>query len=80
MIVKVDKKGRILLPKDVREKTAIKNGSYVKIEVKGNKVIMEPIGSITDKYFGAYKVKRWPEDLDEFLEEAIRRWWGSQST
>lgn len=30
-IVKVDGKGRVIIPKEIREKVGVKEGSYVKI-------------------------------------------------
>ncbi|HDO41316.1 MAG TPA: AbrB/MazE/SpoVT family DNA-binding domain-containing protein [Candidatus Bathyarchaeota archaeon] len=79
-IVKVDEKGRVVIPKSVREKVKLKEGSYVNVRAEGKIIIMEPLESIADKYFGAFKISRWPEDIDEFVAEAIKRWWMTQST
>ncbi|MCD6470333.1 AbrB/MazE/SpoVT family DNA-binding domain-containing protein [Candidatus Bathyarchaeota archaeon] len=79
-IVKVDEKGRVVIPKSVREKVKLKEGSYVNVRAEGKIIIMEPLESIADKYFGAFKVSRWPEDLDEFIVEVTKRWWTSQAT
>ena len=79
-IVKVDEKGRVVIPKSVREKVKLKEGSYVNVRAEGKIIIMEPLESIADKYFGAFKVSRWPEDLDEFIAEVTKRWWTSQAT
>jgi len=70
-IVRIDNKGRLLIPKHIRKSTGIKKGSYVRIEIRGKHIIVEPIESIADKYFGTFKIKKWPEDLDEFLVEII---------
>jgi len=35
---------------------------------------------LADKYFGAFKVARWPEDMDEFVVGVIKRWWTVQDT
>jgi len=79
-IVKVDEKGRVVIPKRVREKVKLKEGSYVNVRAEGKIIIMEPLESIADKYFGAFKVSRWPEDLDEFIVEVTKKWWTSQAT
>ena len=79
-IVKVDEKGRVVIPKSIREKVKLKEGSYVNVRAEGKIIIMEPLESIADKYFGAFKVSRWPEDLDEFIVEVTKRWWTSQAT
>ena len=80
VIVRVDEKGRVVIPKSIREKAKLKAGNYVNVRVEGRSIIMEPLESIADKYFGAFKVSRWPKDLDEFLVEVARRWWIAQDT
>ena len=78
--VKVDEKGRIIIPKDIRKTANLKEGSYVTIRAKGKTVIMEPLEPVADKYFGAFKVATWPENLDEFAVEVIKKWWTTQPT
>lgn len=78
-IVRVDEKGRVTLPKDVRENAGIRKGSYIKVRLKDEKtVVIEPLGSIAERFYGALKIEKWPEDLDEFAAEAIKRWWLSK--
>ncbi|MGQ4914425.1 MAG: AbrB/MazE/SpoVT family DNA-binding domain-containing protein [Candidatus Asgardarchaeia archaeon] len=74
IIAKVDKKGRVLLQKEIREKLGIKEGSNVKIKVEGRRIVLEPIESIADKYFGIFKIDKWPDDLDDFIVKAIKKW------
>ncbi len=74
-IVRVDEKGRVVIPKNIREKVKLKEGNYVNVKVEGKTIVMEPLESIADKYFGAFKISRWPEDLDEFMVEVTKRWW-----
>jgi len=74
-IVRVDGKGRVVIPKSIREKVKLKEGNYVNVKVEGKTIVMEPLESIADKYFGAFKISRWPEDLDEFMVEVTKRWW-----
>lgn len=78
--VKVDEKGRIIIPKGIRETANLKEGSYVTIKAKGKTIIMEPLEPVADKYFGAFKVTTWPENLDEFIVEVIKKWWTTQPT
>ena len=40
MVIRVDSRGRIALPKDIREKCGIKPGSHVLVEVRGIKEIL----------------------------------------
>ncbi len=79
-IVKVDGKGRIVIPKSVREKSGLREGCYARIKADDRGIIIEPLKPIADSYFGAFKIARWPEDLDEFVAEVMRRWWAQKST
>ncbi|MEM1514644.1 MAG: AbrB/MazE/SpoVT family DNA-binding domain-containing protein [Candidatus Bathyarchaeia archaeon] len=78
--IKVDEKGRIIIPKSIREKAGLKEGSHVKIKADEKGIVIEPLGSIADKYFGAFKITKWPENLDEFVIEVIRKWWIQKAT
>ena len=71
--VVVDAKGRVLIPKRVREELGIAAGRRLRVRVVDGKVVLEPVESVADRYFGAIKVKKWPADLDEFLEEAVSK-------
>ena len=55
-------------------------GNYVNVKAEGKTIIIEPLESSADKYFGAFKISRWPEDLDEFIAEVVKRWWTAQDT
>jgi len=76
VIVKVDKKGRFVLPKSARKKVELKREGYVKVVVDDGRIIIEPLEPISDKFFGTFKIDRWPEDLDKFATEAVKKWWG----
>ena len=74
--VKMDEKGRIIIPKRVRKSAQLKEGTSMIIRSKGKRIILEPIEPVADKYFGAFKVTNWPEnlDLDEFVVEVKEKW------
>ena len=78
--VKVDKKGRVIIPKNIRKTAKLKEGSYVNIKTKGKSIIMEPAEPVADKYYGAFKITQWPEDIDEFTVEVMQKWWISHAT
>ena len=80
VIVRVDERGRVVIPKSIREKVKLKEGNYVNVRVEGRTIVMEPLESIADKHFGAFKISRWPKDLDEFMVGVARRWWMAQDT
>lgn len=79
-VVKIDKKGRLLIPKDIREKAGIKVESLVMIKVREKSIVIEPVEPVADKYFGAFRVAKWPEDLDEFVVGVMRDWWSRKAT
>ena len=75
IVVRVDEKGRVLIPKGVREALGIKGKQLLKVEVVDGKIVLEPVKDIASEYYGVFKVKKWPRDLDEFLVEAFQVWW-----
>jgi len=79
-VAKVDEKGRILIPKTLREKIEVREGDYVMMTTKEKSITIESLKPIADKYFGAFKVDKWPDDLDEFIFEVFKRWWKSKHT
>ena len=73
-IVRIDEKGRITIPKHIRESCGLTEGMEVSLRVEGGRVIIELIRSRADELFGIIKVRSWPEDLDDYVIEALRRW------
>jgi AbrB family looped-hinge helix DNA binding protein len=71
-VVKVDEKGRIVIPKRLREKARVREGGYVRVRADERGIIIEPLEPIADKYFGAFKVVKWPENLDKFMVEVVK--------
>ncbi|MGC8998205.1 MAG: AbrB/MazE/SpoVT family DNA-binding domain-containing protein [Candidatus Bathyarchaeia archaeon] len=78
--VKVDEKGRVAIPKRLREKANVKEGGYVRIRADEKGIIIEPLEPIADKYFGVFMIAKWPENLDEFVVEVMRKWWTRKAT
>ena len=79
-IVKIDEKGRIVIPKSLRTRIEMKEGSYVKVTAKEKSIIIEPLEPVANRYFGAFKIASWPKDLDEFVVEVIKKWWTPKAT
>jgi len=73
-LVKVGKKGRIVIPKEVRDALNIKEGSFVRIYVEGGRAVIEPVEDAVEKFKGSVSVEKWPEDLDEFVLEVLKNW------
>ncbi len=73
VVVRVDRKGRLVIPKKLREKLDVRD--YVEVSVEGDKIVIKPIKSVADEFFGVFKVERWPKDLDEFLAKEVTEGW-----
>jgi len=73
-ISRIDRKGRIVIPKKIREKYKLKEGSQLKIIPEDDRIVLKPFKSVADKYYGIYKLERWPEDLDKFSVEVLKKW------
>lgn len=70
-IVRLSSKGQLVLPKIVRERLALEQGQELNVELKGNKIILEPVRQKTGKkdwrrWRGSLKGER---ALQEHLEE-----------
>jgi len=79
-IVRVDEKGRIVIPKSIRRKAGVKEGGYVSVEAREKTIILKPLEPTASKYYGAFKIVKWPEDLDEFIIEVVKEWWMRKAT
>jgi bifunctional DNA-binding transcriptional regulator/antitoxin component of YhaV-PrlF toxin-antitoxin module len=64
--VRVDGKGRVTIPRRLRA------GGYVRVRGVGRAIVIEPVESVADKYYGAFKVEKWPKDLDDFMARVLR--------
>lgn len=79
-VVKIDPKGRLVIPKRVRKEVGLKEGGFAKVEARDGLVVIEPLKSVSEAYFGAFKVDSWPEDLDSFLVDAVKEYWLKKAT
>ena len=52
----------------------------MKVTTKEKNVLIEPLEPSADKYFEAFKITRWPKNLDEFVVEVMKQWWTTQVT
>jgi len=75
-IVVLDRKGRVVIPKRIRDAIGAKEGTLFAVRIEGNRIVFEKIGKPSEKFAGIFRPKREiPEDLDSFVVEAIRAWW-----
>ncbi|MCL6476939.1 MAG: AbrB/MazE/SpoVT family DNA-binding domain-containing protein [Peptococcaceae bacterium] len=77
-IVRLSSKGQLVLPKSVRERLALKQGLEFNVELRGDKIILEPIRQETRKtdwrrWRGSLKGRRALEEhLEEHRQEVIQ--------
>lgn len=78
MLVKtIQKRGQIVIPKAIREMLALKEGSEVMINVKGEEIIIKKKGKIEDFFNEMDKVVKEKSikiekiDLDALYEEQL---------
>jgi len=73
-VTRVDGKGRVVISKSIRERLGLRKGSKLRVKVEGGRIILEPLGSVAETYYGLFRPKRWPEDLDDYLTGVIGEW------
>ena len=56
----------------LRAGSGVKPRSHVRVRGVGRAIVIEPVESVADKYYGAFKVEKWPEDLDDFMARVLR--------
>jgi AbrB family looped-hinge helix DNA binding protein len=78
--VKLDEKGRVRIPKQIREVAKLEKGSCVNIKAKGKTIIIELAEPVADKYYGAFRVEKWPEDVDKYTAEEMQKRWKHRGT
>lgn len=67
-ILTIDDRGRITIPKEVRELIKSKK---LKLKVEGSRMILEPIVVDIDKYYGIFRKDLGNVDIDNILKEAL---------
>ena len=76
---KMDEKCRVMIPKNIRKAAKIRAGTYVNIKTSDTTIIIEAAESVVEKYGVILPISQWPEDLDEFVVEATKKWWTSHA-
>lgn len=77
---KLDEKGRVRIPKQIRDAAQLKEGSCVHIKTKGKTIVIELAEPVADKYYGAFSVEKWPSDIDSFVGEEMQKRWKQKGT
>ncbi len=69
-VVRLSSKGQLVLPKNVRERLDLKQGLELNVELRGNKIILEPIRQETRTDWRCWRGSlRGKRVLEEHLEE-----------
>lgn len=74
IVVNIDKKGRIILPKEIREKAGIKTPGKILVFSKDKKVEIAPVSSRLEraKKIASVKLSGWREDRHKGEELLLR--------
>ncbi|AAY81286.1 hypothetical protein Saci_1984 [Sulfolobus acidocaldarius DSM 639] len=67
-IVVMDDRGRITIPKEIRERIKTR---MLKIRVEGDKIILEPMEIDIDRYYGIFRKDPGDMDVDKVLRESL---------
>jgi AbrB family looped-hinge helix DNA binding protein len=67
-ILKIDDRGRITIPKEIRE---LLKSKRLKLKIEDGKIILEPVVLDVNKYYGIFKKDIGNEDIDEILNKAL---------
>lgn len=73
-IVTLSSKGQIVVPKTLREKAGLVKGTKLRIEMEGNRIILEPVSEKDgDKDWRKYRgILRGTRAVADHLEEHIQ--------
>jgi len=77
VLLTLDDKGRITIPKELRESLGIRK--RVKIRREGNRLVIEPADPVSRRFYGAFRADV-PDDLDGLVVEAMTSWWRRSRT
>jgi len=77
---KFDDKGRIRIPRKIREAAQLAEGTCVNIKAEGKTIIIEASEPIADKYYGIVHIEKWPEDLREYAQSEMQKRWKQRDT
>ena len=77
-VVKVYKKGIIVLPKSIREEAGIEEGMLLQVSVDNGKIVLKPI-DLWDRVWGCSKGKGSAEEAELELDEEEESFWKKRS-
>jgi len=72
-VVRVGRRGQMVLPKAVREALGLNEGDQLWVEVEGNRVILRPVSSLVRESLGSLR-GTWGEEIASYLKEEREAW------
>jgi AbrB family looped-hinge helix DNA binding protein len=72
-VVRVGRRGQMVLPKAVREALGVNEGDQLWVEVEGNRVILRPVSSLVRESLGSLR-GTWGEEIGSYLKEEREAW------
>jgi AbrB family looped-hinge helix DNA binding protein len=72
-VVRVGRRGQMVLPKAVREALGVTEGDQLWLEVEGNRVILRPVSSLVRESLGLLR-GTWGEEIASYLKEEREAW------
>ena len=72
-VVRVGRRGQMVLPKAVREALGVTEGDRLWVEVEGNRVILRPVSSLVRESLGSLR-GTWGEAIASYLKEEREAW------
>jgi AbrB family looped-hinge helix DNA binding protein len=72
-VVRVGRRGQMVLPKAVREALGVNEGDQLWVEVEGNRVILRPVSSLVRESLGSLR-GTWGEEIASYLKEEREAW------
>jgi AbrB family looped-hinge helix DNA binding protein len=72
-VVRVGRRGQMVLPKAVREALGVNEGDQLWVEVEGNRVILRPVSSLVRESLGLLR-GTWGEEIASYLKKEREAW------
>jgi AbrB family looped-hinge helix DNA binding protein len=72
-VVRVGRRGQMVLPKAVREALGVNEGDQLWVEVEGNRVILRPVSSLVRESLGLLR-GTWGKEIASYLKEEREAW------
>lgn len=74
MIARLSTRGRLVIPKQIRNALGLRPGMYLNIHIEGNEIVLEPISgdSSIEALYGHYAGKEFLTTLETEHQEELK--------